>query len=124
MLTETHVMIIGVVVIGYCFWFTGPWSSDRQYAENWKQLWAFQGVMFALIVWARWPLAFYGLFGLGVVGYWIGKAVISQAHSDIRPDESDTRRRLYTATQWVVSLGIIWLIGWLLGWDWSEFGRT
>lgn len=107
-----------LTVLGACFVLFTLWRIGQDYER--KEAWilgVFAAGYAAMMFWAGFA-ALFGFFALAGAGFYSGKAIINQAHSDIRPDESEGRRRLYTIVQVAVSFGILWLVGWLVGIDW------
>jgi len=73
--------------------------------------------MFVTVAWAG-LLPLYGFFGLCVGGCLLGEAVINRAHRDIRPNQNGYRQRAFNTVRVAVVGGIVWLISWLVGFEW------
>jgi hypothetical protein len=116
--------IAGIVSILVCFW--AGYDTWHQQRGTPRELWLLVSFFVAFSALAFWGfgeefLKLYGGFGLIAVGYYVGRAIINQAHHDLRPDDSETRRRLYVAVQITVVVSVIWVIGLLIGVDWRHF---
>ena len=110
---ENFLAVIGVGVILISLGAALKQMSQEGYTlkTGWR-LFAILLGMLALVVWIG-LLPLYGIIGVGWVGYLVGRAILNQADKDIRPEQSENRKRLYTTVQIVVVVGIIWLVGWV-----------
>lgn len=79
-------------------------AGIRMFGEPTREKWpAYVGLLawFALVSWVLLidVLSLYGGIALVTIVGYVGVAVINKAHTDIRPDTSRMRRRLYTTVQ-------------------------
>ena len=121
---DNSIQVLGALFILFCLGV----GAERAANEGWEKIkearWPllFFVAMVVLLFWTIGPplLALYGIIALATAGYYVGRAIINQAHADIRPDDSDSRRRVYTAVQIVVFVGIVWVVGEVAGVDWRD----
>lgn len=111
--------LCGLGLLTYSLWIAarGVKSETTSTPEDTTTLVVVIVGMFGAVLWIG-LLPLYGFFGLCVGGCLLGEAVITRARHDIRPAQNDNRQRAFTTVQVVVVGGIVWVISWLVGFEW------
>lgn len=117
------------ILVGFVSLATSiPKAGDRTTREYWLSWAPISGTLVAFVLMfaglGRVVFVFYGWLALLMIAFYVGRALINQAHADLRPDSSSQRQTAYTVAVVGVVLAVVTALGHSLGVSWQEFIET